>query len=87
MIEFISFNSRLNIDKSLLEKLQVLHAFRSSSTAIVRNAKSGKIIHELKGKPGSITALAISREYHIVAVRLHYMELHEIFQLELYDIR
>lgn len=66
----------------------VLHAFKSSHIANVRNAKTGNQVHELKCEAnGSIQALACSSDYFICAARYQYMKLHEIYQLELFDTR
>ncbi len=85
---FFSFS--LMIESKVVKmfvSFQVLYAFRSSKTGIVRDVKSSQVVHELCRKSGSITALASSREYHILSVRMNYMALHEIFQLELFDTR
>ena len=67
--------------------VRVLYAFRSANTGFVRNAKNGKVVHRLQCSEGSITALATSREYYVIALRLQYMKLHEIYQLALFDLR
>ena len=68
---------------------QVLHGFRSADYATSRNAKSGKAIFNLKchNDSASVQALAASREYFILGVRYQYMKLHEIFHLEIFDVR
>ncbi|XP_067654406.1 uncharacterized protein [Haliotis asinina] len=68
---------------------QVLHAFRSSNRATVQNAKSGKIYHNLKcfEKSSSVVSLGFARDYYILACRQQYMELHEIHQLEIFDLK
>ena len=87
----LSDEDNIHKDNSSLVSLnthgvQVLYAFRSGSFAHVRNIKSGKRIHKFKFT-GSATAVATSREYFLVAVRKQYMKLHEIAQLELFDLR
>ncbi|PIK39181.1 hypothetical protein BSL78_23980 [Apostichopus japonicus] len=79
-------------DRSLCMSLQshgdkVLYAFRSDSKAYVINVTNGKRVLELQPpKDGaSVTALAISRDFYIVACRYIYMTLSEIHQLELFD--
>ncbi|XP_071100167.1 uncharacterized protein [Haliotis cracherodii] len=68
---------------------QVLHAFRSSNRATVQNAKTGKIYHNLKcfEKSSSVVSLGFARDYYILACRQQYMELHEIHQLEIFDLK
>ncbi|XP_064634336.1 uncharacterized protein LOC135492092 isoform X2 [Lineus longissimus] len=67
--------------------VNVLSAFRSASYAMVHSAKTGAQIFTLKSSdPGaSVTAVAVSREYFVVACRYQYMKHHEIFYLELFD--
>ena len=66
----------------------VLHAFRSSSMAVSRDAKTGKIKYRLTIKDASsITALACSREYYILAMKCQYQEVHELCMLELFDLK
>ena len=67
----------------------VLHAFRGNNSATIQHAKTGKVIHKLKcnDSSSSIVALQITRDYMILACRQHYMKLHEIHQLELFDAK
>ena len=67
----------------------VLHAFRGGNSATIQHARNGKVIHVLKchDTTSSVTALAITRDYMIVACRQQYMKLHEIHQLELFDAK
>ena len=67
----------------------VLHAFRGGNFATIQHARNGKVIHVLKchDTSSSIAALAITRDYMIVACRQQYMKLHEIHQLELFDAK
>ncbi|XP_069132997.1 NACHT and WD repeat domain-containing protein 2-like isoform X2 [Argopecten irradians] len=68
---------------------KVLHAFRGANMATVQNARSGKVIHTLKcnEKSSSAVSLGVTRDYYIVACRQQYMTLHEIHQLELFDLK
>ncbi|XP_033751620.1 uncharacterized protein LOC117335608 isoform X2 [Pecten maximus] len=68
---------------------KVLHAFRGANIASVQNARSGKVIHTLKcnEKSSSAVSLGVTRDYYIVACRQQYMTLHEIHQLELFDLK
>ncbi|XP_060605739.1 uncharacterized protein LOC132758201 isoform X2 [Ruditapes philippinarum] len=67
----------------------VLLAFRGANSAIIQHARTGKILHKLKchDDSSSIVALAITRDYMILACRQHYMKLHEIHQLEMFDAK
>ncbi|PVD33550.1 hypothetical protein C0Q70_04807 [Pomacea canaliculata] len=67
----------------------VLHAFRSANTATVQHARSGRVVRTLTcfEKGSSITAVAVSREYHVICCRQQYMQLHEVHVLELFDQR
>ncbi|KAL5007519.1 hypothetical protein ScPMuIL_016325 [Solemya velum] len=67
---------------------QVLHAFRGANLATVQNARTGKVVHRLvcHEKSSSIAALGVTRDYFVVACRQQYMALHEIHQLELFDV-
>lgn len=67
----------------------VLHAFRGNNFATIQHARNGKIIHKLKchDVSSSIVALAVTRDYMILACRQHYMKLHEIHQLEMFDAK
>ena len=67
----------------------VLHAFRGGNFATIQHARNGKVIHVLKCHDSSsaVVALAITRDYMIVACRQQYMKLHEIHQLELFDAK
>ncbi|XP_035669372.1 uncharacterized protein LOC118411296 isoform X1 [Branchiostoma floridae] len=67
---------------------QVLYAYRSRDVAYVQNARTGKIKRRFvaQGDGASIHAVAMAREYWIVACRYQYMKLHEIYHLELYDV-
>lgn len=67
----------------------VLHAFRGSDKATIQHARNGKVLHKLKchDDSSSIVALAITRDYMILACRQHYMKLHEIHQLEMFDAK
>ncbi|XP_060086455.1 NACHT and WD repeat domain-containing protein 2-like [Ylistrum balloti] len=68
---------------------KVLHAFRGANMATVQHARSGKVIHTLKcnEKSSSAVSLGVTRDYYIVACRQQYMTLHEIHQLELFDLK
>ncbi|XP_021368055.1 uncharacterized protein LOC110459901 isoform X1 [Mizuhopecten yessoensis] len=80
-------NSLLIASSSFDDK--VLHAFRGANMATVQNARSGKVIHTLKcnEKSSSAVSLGVTRDYYIVACRQQYMTLHEIHQLELFDLK
>ncbi|KAK3608472.1 hypothetical protein CHS0354_010319 [Potamilus streckersoni] len=67
----------------------ILHAFRGGSSATIKHARTGNVIHVLKcnDASSSVSALAISRDYMILACRQHYMKLHEIYVLELFDAK
>ncbi|XP_019639552.1 PREDICTED: uncharacterized protein LOC109481422 isoform X1 [Branchiostoma belcheri] len=67
---------------------QVLYAYRSRDIAYVQNARTGKMKRRFvaQGDGASIHAVAMAREYWIVACRYQYMKLHEIYHLELYDV-
>ncbi|XP_052801292.1 uncharacterized protein LOC128232006 isoform X2 [Mya arenaria] len=67
----------------------VLYAFRGANWATIQHARSGKVIHKLKchEDSSSIVALAITRDYMVLACRQNYMKLHEIHQLELFDAK
>ncbi|CAH1246346.1 NWD1 [Branchiostoma lanceolatum] len=67
---------------------QVLYAYRSRDVAYVQNARTGKMKRRFvaQGDGASIHAVAMAREYWIVACRYQYMKLHEIYHLELYDV-
>ncbi|XP_052243480.1 uncharacterized protein LOC127853228 isoform X2 [Dreissena polymorpha] len=67
----------------------VLHAFRGSNSATIQHARTGKVIHKLQchDNSSSIVALAITRDYMILACRQQYMKLHEIHQLEMFDAK
>lgn len=80
-------NSFLIAQSSFDDK--VLHAFRGANMATVQNARSGKVIHSLQchEKSSSAVSLGVTRDYYIVACRQQYMTLHEIHQLELFDLK
>lgn len=67
----------------------VLHALRGNNFATIQHAKNGKIIHKLKCHEvsSSVVALAVTRDYMILACRQQYMKLHEIHQLEMFDAK
>ena len=67
----------------------VLHAFRGGNSATIQHARNGKVIHVLKcnDQSSAVVALAMTRDYMIVACRQQYMKLHEIHQLELFDAK
>lgn len=67
----------------------VLLAFRGSNSATIQHARTGKVVHKLKchDDSSSVVALAITRDYMILACRQHYMKLHEIHQLEMFDAK
>lgn len=67
----------------------VLHAFRGNNVATIQHARNGRIIHKLKCHEvsSSIVALAVTRDYMILACRQQYMKLHEIHQLEMFDAK
>ncbi|XP_053385274.1 uncharacterized protein LOC123535609 isoform X2 [Mercenaria mercenaria] len=67
----------------------VLLAFRGANSAMIQHARTGKVLHKLKchDDSSSIVALAITRDYMILACRQHYMKLHEIHQLEMFDAK
>lgn len=68
---------------------RILVAFRGANQAAVHHAKNGKLMHVLKcaEDSSSATSLGITRDYYIMACRQHFMKLHEIFQLELFDLK
>ena len=68
---------------------QVLYAFRASNSAFIQSGRSGKVNHNLKchEKSSSIVALGYARDYYILCCRQYYMSLHEIHQLELFDVK
>ncbi len=85
-------NEAIHKDNSILVAINsagpfVLYAYRGTNKAKVWNAKTGNLARELVADNGSVTALAVSREYFVVAVRMQYMKLHEIYQLDLFDVR
>ena len=54
----------------------------------MRNVKHGKLVYTLEAPTGAVSCVAVSRDaYFIMAVRLVYMKLHEMYQLELFDVR
>ena len=67
----------------------VLHAFRGNSFGTIQHARNGRVIHKLKchDVSSSIVALAVTRDYMILACRQQYMKLHEIHQLEMFDAK
>lgn len=68
---------------------RVLVAFRGANQAAVHHARNGKLMHALKcaEDSSSVTSLGITRDYYIMACRQNFMKLHEIFQLELFDLK
>ncbi|XP_052705223.1 uncharacterized protein LOC128180999 isoform X4 [Crassostrea angulata] len=68
---------------------RILHASRGANCALVNNVRNGKQVLSLKCNDHSsaVISLGISRDYYIVACRQHYMQLHEIYQLELFDLK
>lgn len=68
---------------------RMLVAFRGANKAAVHHARTGKQMHTLKcdEDSSSITSLAVTRDYYIMACRQNFMKLHEIFQLELFDLK
>ncbi|XP_048730738.1 uncharacterized protein LOC125647914 isoform X3 [Ostrea edulis] len=68
---------------------RILHASRGANCALVNNVRNGKQVLSLKCNDYSsaVTSLGTSRDYFIVACRQHYMHLHEIYQLELFDLK
>nr|XP_022332826.1 uncharacterized protein LOC111130267 isoform X3 [Crassostrea virginica] len=80
-------NSALIAPFSFDEK--ILHASRGANCALVNNVRNGKQVLTLKCNDHSsaVVSLGISRDYYIVACRQHYMQLHEIYQLELFDLK
>ncbi|XP_061189276.1 uncharacterized protein LOC133197318 [Saccostrea echinata] len=68
---------------------RILHASRGANCALVNNVRNGKQVLCLKcnDQSSAVTSLATSRDYFIVACRQHYMHLHEIYQLELFDLK
>jgi WD40 repeat protein len=66
----------------------VIHAYKNSSEALVRNAKNGNVVLTLKVKDSAcITAMVCSPEYFLLAVKYQYMEIHELGFLALFDNR
>lgn len=68
---------------------RILVAFRGANKAAVHHARTGKQMHNLQCNEdsSSVTSLGITRDYYIMACRQHFMKLHEIFQLELFDLK
>ncbi|KAK3103400.1 hypothetical protein FSP39_018953 [Pinctada imbricata] len=68
---------------------KILHASRGANLGLVHNVKNGKLVHTLKCNDSSsaVTSVGITRDYYILACRQHYMHLHEIYQLELFDMK
>ena len=68
---------------------KTLHASRGANLGFVHNVKTGKHAHTLKCNDTSsaVTSVGITRDYYILACRQQYMQLHEIYQLELFDIK
>ena len=94
LIEPAEENQTIHRDNSIICSTnsngpKVIHAFKSATYASVRNCETGKELCKLQGPPGqqgSIQALACGRDYYICVARHQYMKLHEIYQLELFDI-
>ena len=64
-----------------------MYAYRGCRNAYVRNALKGRQVFCLEAPAGAVSAVALSRDYFIMSVRLVYMKMHEMYQLEVYDIR
>lgn len=68
---------------------QILFGARGTKIAYLLNARTGRQIHVIKcHDPTSlISCLAITRDYLVLGCKQPYMKLHEIFTLELFDIK